>query len=101
MIIGGQRQSKNPTLCYSRRVGDARCVRSSQASLRCPSGVPETPLRRRNISRSLYGEHPDGAALRNVRILARRDRVESTLHTPCVNAPTRLDGDVLFPVEHK
>jgi len=49
----------------------------------------------------LHGEDVDGAARRDVRILAREQQVEAALHTRGIDAPAGLDGNVLLAADRE
>ena len=59
------------------------------------------PLTLELCNQSVDGEYPDCSALRNLRILARKQRIQPSLHGARVYAPARLHSNVLFPVDQK
>src|SRR4030095_4919397 len=75
-----------------------RCSRASQSEA-APSVILTTSLQVSTRPDALFqGEHPDRAALQDIRILAREKQVEAPLHAGGIHAPSRLNRDELLAV---
>lgn len=82
----------------------ARCSRRRFASGRCAdAGGPHNlaSLRGPVLQPLLYGKDIHCASLRDLGIFSRKNEVQRSLHAGGVDAPARLDRNILLAVDRK